>query len=604
MAAIAEAGVGAPQPRQAWVDAALLAVLPALFLYSGLFQLYPLTGWVDPGIYLGYFFDLPSLVTRYGLGETTYHGARLSWVLPGFWLHEAFSPQVAQLVLVGLMYFTSIWSAFLAGRGVGGRLGGHLAAAFFAYNPLFLAAVVFGAIDGICITYMLVATAALFSGLPAPLSRVRAAVFGVFACLATVAHPFAAPLSAFLALAYLLTARPQLKDILLHVAFATLGAIAAFLVLALIGMQFGMPFWFPAASAPMAQRALGGFGASYKLPFSDWAVGSYRLLMPAALIAALVTVLLDRTQRHRRAVLASIVLLVVSGALFFIVDLIVQGTTLQVRNYTNLTLPACAVALAALVGRPHDEISTGRLALLQLAAMVPALLLAALYAVSPDWFVGGSKLPVLFAALCIAGLVLAWRSARKAAGAVVFGLFVLACGALNQDSASVYLARSKVDLREAFMGAHRLAEYIEASPRLRSGGLLIWYDRKSFTTGSELADRQLSYNMAFRNERFRFTYYDTLSSLYLFDRSLLGAKFPAIEPHQLDPVRLQATPVIVLTQGPLDLAGANKSLAILNLAAVPVTSFKYESPTFGYTGYVLRVVPKGSPLVLPAAAQQ
>lgn len=587
-----------PSRRVGWIDAALLTALPALFLYSGLFQHYPLTGWVDPGIYLGYFFDLPSLLARYGLGATTYHGARLSWVLPGFWLHQLFTPETAQHALVALMYFVSIWSAFVAGRGIGGRVGGHVAAAFFAYNPLFVAAVVFGAIDGSCITYLLVATAALFVDLQSPLSRTRAAVFGAFACLAVVAHPFAGPLSVFIALAYVMTARPELKEVLRHGAFALLGALLAFLALAFIGMSFGMSFWFPAASAPMAQRALGGFGASYRLPLMDWAVGSYRLLIPGVLIAALAFVARGRSGLGRSAALASIVLLVLSGTIFFFVDLIVQGTTLQVRNYTNLALPACALGLAALAGRPGEEASGGRITLFHLAAMLPAALLAGSYALQPDWLVSPGRRAFLFAALCVAGLLLAWRTAGNRIGAMVFGVFAVACGALNQDSASVYLARSGVDLRDAFIGAHRLTEYVDASPRLRSGPLLLWYDRSAFSTGNELADQQLSYNMAFQKERFRFTYYDTLSSLYLFDRSLLGARFPAIEPHQLDADRLKATPIILLTRGEPDLEAANKSLAILRLVAVVKTSFKYESPTFGYTAWVLQVM---HPWEIPAA---
>lgn len=546
----------------------LLFVLPALFLFSGLFQRFPVPGWVDSGIYLGYFFDLPGLAARYGFGATTYHGTRLSWVLPGFWLHQALSPAAAQQALVALMYFPAVWAAYLAGRGLGGRLGGHLAAAFLAYNPLFLAAVVFGAVDGSTVAYLMGAGAFLFAPGRATLPTWRLAGFGVLACCAGVAHPFALPLAAILAAGYLLVARPAPATILRQALAALVGAAAAFLLLALVGVQYGSPFWFPLASVAMAQRAVGGIGANYRLPPAEWVFSSYRLLIPCVLLLALAWRARSAQPAARKVLLAALAMLAASWAVFASFDLAVGGLTLQVRNYTNLALPACALALGALglVAGPASWRDGRSAAAVHLLLALPTLVVAVAYGWNHEWLDSPATQWLVFGALGGWGAWAALRAWHPASQRGVIGVAVvlLTCGALNQDSANLFVARTGVQLKAAHQGAADLVAFINADPALRQGYLAFWYRRGAFTTGDAAADRQLEYKLRFGGESFRFSYFDTLASLYLYDRSLLGADFPAIDEDAyrkfLPADAQQRAKVVLLSQRPEDLALALRIL--------------------------------------------
>ena len=147
------AGIGgvnaAARPRtfvtDPWVWAFCLAALA--YLHSGIFQLFPIPGWVDAGMYLGYALNLPNMMERFAFDEVTYHGSRLSYVLPRFLMHQALDPTAAQHVETGLLYVASLFSVFAIGWHAFGRSATFLTAAFLAFNPLFLSSLTFGGAD-------------------------------------------------------------------------------------------------------------------------------------------------------------------------------------------------------------------------------------------------------------------------------------------------------------------------------------------------------------------------------------------------------------------------------------------------------------------------
>jgi len=591
--------------RSGWLaEIALLFVVPALFLYSGLFQRYPLPGWVDPGIYLGYQLDLPSLVQRYGFGATTYHGARLSWVLPGYWIHNIFPAAIAREVIVGLMFFVSTGSAWLAGRGWGGRLGGQLAAASIAYNPLFLSAIAFGAIDGATLTYLLAAAAFLFAPHEGELSLNRLFGFGVMVSLATIAHPGAVPMAGAMALAYVLKGQVPLRKLLRQAMEVAAGGVLAFASVAAIAVLYGYPLWFPGVSAAMAQRSMSGFGSKYRVPVTDWLFSSYRLLIPVLLLFALVVALRQAVPGRRRVFLAALLMLGASAAPFVGFDYIIGGSTLQTRAYTNLLLPACALAIAALATwRPTDQ----QLPLQgQLLLAAPAVLAAGIYALDPDWLADPSLQLAVFLALLAAGVATALWARRSTGTLVALSAVLLACAALNQDSANVYVPRTGVNFRDGYLGAQQLQQAIDNDEGLRRRRLLFWYKRDGFDTGNPEANKLLAFPLRYEDRDFRYTYYDTLASLYLWDVSLFSADFPATDAGfvKLLDTDAPAHAVVLVSQHAGDLQRARDKLEREGLGTHLRNTVAFESPTFGYTAWIMDLCVLDRVPGTPAACHQ
>ena len=520
------------------LDLAVLFLLPAIFLNSGLFQLFPMPGSVDAGMYLGYMLDLPTLVERYGLGATTYHATRLSWMLPGYWLHQILPDVVAHYCMVNIMYFASVWSAFFAGAGLAGRTGGYFSAAFIAYSPLFIASVCFGGIDGAVVTYLFLASAFLFAPGAAQLTICRAAGFGATSCLAAIAHPFATTLIGFIGLAYVLINKCSVKVFTRHLYWAFGGAVFTFLLVAWAGTNFGIQFFFPLDSYEMAKRALvGKFGSNYRLPVDEWLHANYRLLIPVILILALSAMAVhfrasNEARSRRCAVIALITLF--SVAFLGLWDVLMGGVTLQFRNYTSLSFPIYALAVAELAAfNDKAERRTNSSAMFSITLAVPAFAVAALFVISNDWldqFTDGYYLFFALVGLTALAITLSFLSPTPLSKVKFLSYstisLVTISSALNLDSSNIYFGRTNVSLRQAYEGTVGLVNAIKSDANLQDRKIVFWYKRASFSTGNTDTDNKLSYRLRFGPKDYRFNYFDTLSSLYLFDQSLLGDELP------------------------------------------------------------------------------
>ena len=583
-------------------DFVALVVLPAIFLNGGLFQLFPMPGWVDAGMYLGYMLDMPTLVERYGLGATTYHATRLSWMLPGYWLHQIFPDVIAQYCMINIMYFASIWSAFLAGAGLAGRTGGYFSAAFIAYSPLFIASICFGGIDGAVVTYLFLASAFLFAPGAAQLTIYRAVGFGATSCLAAIAHPFATTLIAFFGLAYVLINKCSVKVFTRHLYWAFGGAVFTFLLVAWAGTNFGIQFFFPLDSYEMAKRALvGKFGSNYRLPANEWLHASYRLAIPVILIMALSAMALhfrasNEARSRRCAVIALITFF--SVAFLGLWDALMGGVTLQFRNYTSLSFPIYALAVAELAAfNDKAERRTNGTAMFSQTLAVPALAVAALFVISNDWleqFTEGYYL--FFALLCltITAIVLSFFSPTSSGKVKFFSYslvsLVAISSALNLDSSNIYFGRTNVSLKQAYEGTVGLVNAIKSDANLQDRKIVFWYKRASFSTGNTDTDNKLSYRLRFGPKDYRFNYFDTLSSLYLFDQSLLGDDLPHWDKNAYERFLVpqkQKVVMIVLGKTLDDLVLAKNKLNLEGWTPTLRSSYIVTDSDFAYSAWFL-----------------
>jgi len=108
-------------------------------------------GWLDPWVYTGYFLSLPSHLRMFG---DTYYAGRLAWLLPGFALHQMFSPVVATYVLHLSFLYALVFAVYHLVSTALNRRAGMLAAIMFGWNPTILAALSWDYVDGAGIVFI------------------------------------------------------------------------------------------------------------------------------------------------------------------------------------------------------------------------------------------------------------------------------------------------------------------------------------------------------------------------------------------------------------------------------------------------------------------
>src|SRR5262245_57080570 len=107
--------------------------LPVVLLWLSPYQLSPLPGWVDVGMYLGYSFDFQGLVDRYGF---TYHGMRWTLTLPAHLLDAVFQPSVAHMLLLVLHMALAGLSTYQIIRTSQSVVASLLGMCFIILNPI------------------------------------------------------------------------------------------------------------------------------------------------------------------------------------------------------------------------------------------------------------------------------------------------------------------------------------------------------------------------------------------------------------------------------------------------------------------------------------
>ena len=571
----------------------LFCLIGLAYLHSGIFQLFPIPGWVDAGMYLGYSLNLPNLVERFGFDSVTYHGSRLSYVLPRFLMHQVLDPTAVQHIETGLLYLASVLSVFAIGWHVFGRSATFLAAAFLAFNPSFLASLTFGGTDGAAICYQLVSAAFLLS--PDGLSGKRGALSaaGCFAGLAVAAHLFSVVPLAGVGLAHIVLSTPS-RGQLVRYGWLIAGAVLSVMLCGAIGMVFGIDFFFLGYSLNISERALQGFGANYRWPLNEWLFGCYRVIVPAALLVY-AALLADFLKDERRRLWA-LALAALSPLLFYLVwDTVIGGVLIQTRSYLALFLPCVLIAVLALSRLSLDQVGlNGRTAALGcLVIALPSLAASAI----PGAFdaMRTPQIQVLLFVTFAAGLVALTFAAKialrrewpKTMSMAWFATLVVlsTCSALDLDSMPVYRNATGLNYHHAYTGSVRLVEWLEESG-LGARKPVFWFDRAELN--EQLGERG-SYRLKFHDIVRRLNYFDSLASLYLWHRSLLSADLPEIDVSVLE-MDAPRDVVVVLALHRSTIERAQDRLQALGYRPASLGSLDYEGGDFAWRAQAFAIV--------------
>jgi len=111
----------------------------------------PALGWLDPWVYTGYFLSLPTHIRMFG---ETYYATRLGWLLPGFVVHTAFSPLVANYVLHLSFLYVLLFAIYYVIAHSINRHAAIVATLMFAWNPTILGSLSWDYPDGSGIVFI------------------------------------------------------------------------------------------------------------------------------------------------------------------------------------------------------------------------------------------------------------------------------------------------------------------------------------------------------------------------------------------------------------------------------------------------------------------
>jgi hypothetical protein len=320
----------------------LLAINPNLFIN-------PTGDVVDPWVYTGFFLSLPDHLIVWG---RSYYSTRISWLLPGYALHQIFSPLVANYVLhFGFFYIllSAVYRLITAGVN---RTTAFIATLLVGWNPQVIAAMSWDYVDGAVITYFAVTLLFLEK---AASSEKRWALWAVasgaaLACLVTanlVAATLVPVCVLFLVLRVSLS-RWKAAGVILII--AGLGSLAMLGILAHTNWQLGGRFLFLLPSVSFASARL-WVPSPYDVQGLSWLTDAHFLILQAA--ASLGGLLaLSRRPQNVASFAGSIQLIFLVASAWWVIHSVLWTHSIHVSYYTDYIVPLGLIALVLIPNSP------------------------------------------------------------------------------------------------------------------------------------------------------------------------------------------------------------------------------------------------------------
>lgn len=500
------------------VAAAVIALAPI--------QTSPPPGWVDPAMYLGYFFDYQNLVSRFG---QNYHSSRLPFILLGSFLYSVFTPRIAAALLVVLFAWLAIAGVYGTVAKLHGRVPAFFICCWLAVNPLWIATMARGYVDGPAMSFILLAF-----GVIASAAGNRACSFvagGALVALGAATHPITLLLAGCGVPALLVMSWQSLRDFGIAILALGGGFVLALAALGLASVALGGTFLFILADPDAITRSFAGFGANYQLAWHEWVPMNYRILGPAfALIVAGATILHTRLGGTPQATWLGLALLLGPLAFLLFWDFVIGGAALQSSFYTGYLLPGQAfiiagAASAAMRLRPGEKPARWTAIVL----IVGGGALVAIYFAPSLWELEASVVQFrykwLFLIACLTLLlgalfIFRWRLALAGLGLVFILLAVI-----NSDTRRIYRPAGAPDFGAYLTATVRVSGFVKGLG-LGERRLLFWFDRESYSDSDPHLAFWTSYSLRFVTTVLRLNYWDSLISAWQWDRSMLGARMP------------------------------------------------------------------------------
>jgi len=582
----------------------LLAVLiPNIVLLAGNIQLFPPIGWVDPGIYTGYFWDLPGRIARFG---SNYFSMRLPFTLVGYTINSIFAPVLAaKLVALTFNTIATLSIFLLVSRRINTTVGIATAWAI-TLNPIWIATISRTYVDGPAMAYALAALAVILTARAENDNRIRFGLGGALGAAAIYTHPIMVlPLGAIIATDALLrrqAPRKFLKDLM----WIACGAILLTCLLGFTSLLLGGKFFFILSDPWAFNRTFQGFGANYRYALSSWVPDAFRLLPVGALFALSFVIMVLQRAKQGPTFDFSVIALAGAGsiAIFLIfLDYVIGGATLQSSFYSSYVLAGLVFAVAAAACRAFggDGSQIGIPAILGGALAISVILLFSVAEQIWNW--SDTHTGLLWALLTVSSMVAifmlthdlllkpissvetsARQNAIRKAGFFLLTATLVMCGIANKDTRRIFVTPSGINYEASFRSTVAVNTLIKEhiTPKER---LFFWYDRDELTNVDKVYGAYAVYQLRFRDIYFYLNYWDSLTATWLWDRSSLGWSLPVLKPDEQNKLTKLPTRSLIVTLC-IDIGRCESARAALSQQSYIATELdRQRIETEGYTSF-------------------
>lgn len=551
-----------------WTDFALIALL-IVYVSAGPFQHFPPPGWVDPGIYTGYFRNLPGLLERYG---PNYFVNRWPLVLMGRWLHATLPLNLADAALIATWYSATLLALRALLMSALGPVHRKIALVLYGCSPLVIATVTRTYADGPAIAFVLMTMAAVFIRPEKALSNARLFAAGGCAVFAVLTQPVSFLALGPMAAGLVIVDRRRMAQ-LTPMAFIAAGcgvAIALHVYAATAFKITGAGLFQPLLNA--GQNSLNGIGSFYREPLLAWIFDTTRVFFVGLTVAAgLWTATKWKTGSAPPGLMRLFhwALISACGSLagMIVLDTGMRTTFLQFSFCASYLLPATYILLGSIVAMWTWDLAARDLVIvLGATAGLSMLGCLALLAATADVAPSSVIFPMLVLCCC-AGGVLAMRKAPKMRSVLpVIGLMAALCplASVSADTRHVFRGRA-ASFGTTYMVLNHAADVIDPTASTRT--VLFWFNRVGFdqALGRHLdwiTPHDQIYPLPFRGQHINLNAIDTLNAFYLWDRSRLNDVLPNLTPADLTQLRtLPNLSIVAVSYRDADIALARASLS-------------------------------------------
>lgn len=557
------------------LSAIVAVALPTFVLFSGLYELFPAPGWVDPMIYVGYFLDPAEQIWRYG---PLYYSGRVPYIFVGHLFYSVFSPVSAHYATLLFFNGLALGAVFLAAYRLYGRNVAILSTWWLGLNPLWVNSVSTGYVDGPAMAFGFVAFAcSVFGATQSRLISANASLVasGFFVSLTMVIHPVPGGLAALAVFATCLAMNDgwsALRDI----AYVALGGILGLTLSTIYALQLGAPTIFSFFNqGPMASLSIGHISL-FAIPLGQWLPGSYWAVTPLVLL--ILSFLTVRKARKSAVPLSIVGMLCLTIAFIFLLlwDAVFGGATLQEHFYVSYLIYGETILVISILGSFQQSLPASGLKEVRVFLAVAA---AAIAPLTWQYFFGAPHGSVSYQILwfllivfvvAVSFLFQAQRSVVTIASVMALTMF---SGVLN---AGTRLAFAEVNhpsyklVFEEVVAIRKLADLTY----LHGRNVFIWGNRRLGLTGKD-DKKRFSYSMSYTGKQERFNALDSLAALWVWDKGALGFEMPTLQ--NADVKRLQrsrnAGSVVIVCLRQQD---CDQGVVALNRAGLP-TSIRASS---------------------------
>ena len=517
-------------PEWAWL--LLLISLPLIAQFSGAYELFPRPGWVDPMIYVGHFLDPASQIQNLG---AYYFSQRVPYIILGSLFYAVFSPTYAHIALSLFFQLLALISTYAIGRKFFGPLASVVSGWWLGVNPLWIASVTNGYIDGPAIALSLTAISLLLLGCdqsrrPAELLLELAAGF-LLACVLAL-HPVPALLTGVAFLTTLLTTPSAGINLIGRSISIIGGALLSLLLMAIYSTSIGAAFLFLIHDVHPIKNAFAGNVIPYVRPLEDWLSKTFRISLPFLVLALFLPLMASPPNLakagERQLALIGLSTLFASFIVIAIWDLVIRGMMAQSWFYASYTLIGLNLMMTVAIG----TLLLGRKQgierdILMLTAMGISIIAALCFheqiaKAADDFGTASVWVAILFTSAAVITLAINRLSRQAIVGIVLLSSMI---GIVNTDTRFTFTQHNTTRFRVFFELALDIRMAVDKAG-LTGRRVVLWVDRKDFKTADLASNEHANYYFFAGGKTIPLNTFDSLAALWLWDKGTLNFDMP------------------------------------------------------------------------------